>query len=174
MSSATLIPVSEYLETAYSPDCDYIDGELLERNVGEREHAALQAIIVNIFQTNRRAWGVFGMPELRTQVSNFNYRVPDVCIVRASDPRDRIVRTPPLICIEILSSGDTLTGLKKRVDNYIGMGVRDIWTLDPWNRKGYVCTAKAFAEPESGELIVPGTPIKLVLADIFAELDEML
>jgi len=174
MSSATLIPVREYLETAYSPDCEYIDGELLERNVGEWEHAALQAIIVGIFRANRRVWGVFGLPELRTQVSNFNYRVPDVCIVRASDPRDHIVRTPPLICIEILSSGDTLAGLTKRIDNYIGMGVENIWTLDPWNRKGYICTAKAFTEPDSGELVVPGTPIKLVLAEIFAELDEML
>jgi Uma2 family endonuclease len=174
MSSATLIPVSEYLKTSYSPDCDYIDGELLERNEGEREHAALQAIVVSIFQANRRAWGVFGMPELRTQVSHFNYRVPDVCIVRASDPRGHIVRTPPLICIEILSSGDTLTGLTQKIDNYIGMGVEHIWTLDPWNRKGYICTAKAFTEPDSGELVVMGTPIKLVLAEIFAELDEML
>jgi len=174
MSSATIIPLSEYLETSYSPDCDYIDGELLERNVGEREHAALQAIIVGIFRANRRVWSVFGMPELRTQVSPFNYRVPDVCIVRASDPRDSIVRTPPLICVEILSSGDTLTDLKKRVDNYLGMGVEHIWTLDPWNRKGYVCTAKAFTEPETGELVVPGTPIKLILSEIFAELDEML
>jgi Uma2 family endonuclease len=174
MSSATLIPVSEYLGTIYRPDRDYIDGEVLERNVGEREHSALQAIIVGIFHANRQAWGVFGLPELRTQVAQFNYRVPDVCIVRASAPRDRIVRTAPLICIEILSSGDKFTELKKKVDNYIGMGVENIWTLDPWNRKGYVCTSNAFTEPESGELVVSATPIKLVLADIFAELDEML
>jgi Uma2 family endonuclease len=174
MPNATLIPVSEYLETIYSPDCDYIDGEIRERNVGEREHSALQAILVGIFQTNRRAWQVFGLPELRNQVSSSNYRVPDVCILRASDPRDRIVRTPPLICIEILSSGDTFSELKKKVDNYIDMGVEHIWTFDPWNRNGYVCTSTAFTEPESGELIVPGTPIKLVLKEIFAELDEML
>jgi Uma2 family endonuclease len=174
MASATLIPVSEYLETVYSPDCDYIDGERLERNVGEREHSALQAIIVSIFQANRRAWNVFGLPELRNQVSTSNYRVPDVCIVRATDPRDRIVRKAPLICIEILSSGDTFLQLREKVDNYIGMGVEHIWTLDPWNRRGYLCTATAFIQPESGELVVPETPIKLVLAEIFAELDEML
>ena len=58
MSSATLIPVSEYLKTDYSPDCDYIDGELLERNVGEWEHAALQGILTAIFANHRKAWGV--------------------------------------------------------------------------------------------------------------------
>jgi len=174
MSSPTLIPVSEYLETDYSPDCDYVDGELLERNVGEWEHSALQAIIVGIFQANRQNWGVLGMPELRNQVSAFNYRVPDVCIVRATDPRDRIVRKAPLICIEVLSSGDTFRQLRRKVDNYIGMCVEHIWTLDPWNRKGYICTATAFIQPDSGALVVPGTPIKLDLAQIFAELDEML
>ncbi len=64
--------------------------------------------------------------------------------------------------------------MKKKVDNYINMGVEHIWTLDPWNRRGYICTATAFIQPESGELVVPGTLIKLVLADLFAELDEML
>jgi hypothetical protein len=32
MASSTLIPVSEYLSNTYEPDCDYIDGELQERN----------------------------------------------------------------------------------------------------------------------------------------------
>lgn len=34
-----LIPVEEYLSTAYRPDCDYVDGEVLERNVGETPHS---------------------------------------------------------------------------------------------------------------------------------------
>jgi len=33
MSSATLIPVSEYLATIYHPDRHYIDGYVLERNL---------------------------------------------------------------------------------------------------------------------------------------------
>ncbi len=36
------IPISEYLETAYQPDCEYIDGEVLERNVGKWFHARVQ------------------------------------------------------------------------------------------------------------------------------------
>ena len=35
MATAILIPVSEYLASVYRPDCDYIEGELVERNVGE-------------------------------------------------------------------------------------------------------------------------------------------
>ncbi len=35
MATKALIPVSEYLRTSYSPDCDYVDGEVQERNLGE-------------------------------------------------------------------------------------------------------------------------------------------
>jgi Uma2 family endonuclease len=174
MSSATLIPVSEYLGTSYDPDCDYIDGEVLERNLGEREHAALQAIILKIFLLNSEVWGILAFPELRVQVSKSNYRVPDVCVLRETDPRDRIVRHPPLICNEILSSNDGFRALREKIDDYIGMGVEHVWIFDPWDCKGYICTTTAIFEPENGELAVPGTTIKLVLADTFAQLKRML
>ena len=42
MERSTLIPVEEYLSTSYRPDREYIDGVLLERNVGEWDHSSLQ------------------------------------------------------------------------------------------------------------------------------------
>ncbi len=39
MPAAIAIPLSEYLGTSYRPDCDYLEGELLERNVGELDHS---------------------------------------------------------------------------------------------------------------------------------------
>ena len=35
MKAPVLVPVEEYLRTTYRPDCDYVDGEVLERNVGD-------------------------------------------------------------------------------------------------------------------------------------------
>jgi hypothetical protein len=37
MAAATPLPisVSEYLHTSYRPDCDYVDGVVEERNLGE-------------------------------------------------------------------------------------------------------------------------------------------
>jgi hypothetical protein len=46
MASTTLISVSEYLKTTYRPDCDFVDGRIEERNVGEHDHAALQAALI--------------------------------------------------------------------------------------------------------------------------------
>ncbi len=45
MASRTLISVEEYLRTSYRPDCDYVDGEVLERNVGELDHSWLQTAL---------------------------------------------------------------------------------------------------------------------------------
>ncbi len=39
LASATTIPITEYLETSYRPDREYVDGELRERNVGKWERA---------------------------------------------------------------------------------------------------------------------------------------
>src|SRR5437762_2335461 len=44
MSVGTLLSVENYLNTSYSPDMEYRDGVLVERNVGEKEHARLQAL----------------------------------------------------------------------------------------------------------------------------------
>ena len=38
MAIATQMTVEEYLRTSFDPDCEYVDGEVLERNVGETDH----------------------------------------------------------------------------------------------------------------------------------------
>jgi hypothetical protein len=45
MAVTIQVPLSEYLHTTYRPDCDYVDGEVLERNVGMTEHARIQALL---------------------------------------------------------------------------------------------------------------------------------
>jgi Uma2 family endonuclease len=173
MAPATLIPVSEYLTTTYRPDCDYIDGELQERNVGERPHAFVQGILFAIFNTNRRAWGVVAAPELRVQVSTNRYRIPDVSVLRRTDPVDTIVHTAPLICVEVLSPRDTMAAMQERVDDYARMGVENIWLIDPVSRHAYIAANGGFQAPTNGEFTVPGTLIRISLAEVFAELDEM-
>jgi hypothetical protein len=37
MSTKTLVSVEEYFATSYRPDCDYVDGVIEERNLGEMD-----------------------------------------------------------------------------------------------------------------------------------------
>jgi hypothetical protein len=92
MASSILIPVSEYLTTAYSPDCDFVDGEVQERNVGEYDHGNLQGAIYAALRDMRREWHIRVILELRVQINSSRYRVPDVCVMSADAPREQIIR----------------------------------------------------------------------------------
>ena len=172
MASATLIPVSEYLATTYRPDRDFLDGVLKERNMGEQPHAQLQMILGRIFGNHRHDWAVRVLGDQRVQITPERYRIPDVCVLRSSDPKDPVIRFVPLLCIEILSRGDSLSDLQERVDDYAGLGVQHIWAIDPWKRRGWLASTQGFLQPADGILRIPGTGITISLAELFAELDE--
>ncbi len=167
-----MIPVTEYLSTTYRPDRDYLDGELKERNMGEQPHARLQMILGRIFDVRRRDWEIRVLSEQRIQTSAEHYRIADVCLLRSSDPKDPIVRFAPLLCIEILSKDDSLGELQERVNDYAGLGVQNIWAIDPWKRLGYIASTDGFERPRDGILRIAGSPIEVSLAELFAELDE--
>src|SRR5271168_414335 len=75
MPTSELISVSEYLHTSYSPDCDYVDGLVMERNVGEWDHADLQGAFVTYFRTRRKQWNIQAVPECRVQVAPTRFRI---------------------------------------------------------------------------------------------------
>jgi Uma2 family endonuclease len=77
-----IVPVEEYLSTVYEPDCEYDDGVVVERNLGEFEHAYLQTLLATLFTNNMDSWGVFGLTEQRVQIQARKFRVPDVCVLR--------------------------------------------------------------------------------------------
>jgi Uma2 family endonuclease len=85
---------------------------------------------------------------------------------------ERILRPPALLFMEILSPEDTLSRIRRRVDDYLRFGTENVWVIDPELRKAYVCSATGFQEPEGGVLTVPGTPVRVVLSELFAELDR--
>ncbi len=172
LATTALVPLSEYLATAYRPDCDYLEGEVRERTVGERPHSLVQAYLVRIFGVNGRAWKVWVQPEQRVQIRPERFRVPDICVLRRDEPFEDIVTRPPLLCIEVLSPGDSLRDLQERVDDYAAMGVPHIWTVDPAGRRAYIASAAGFIQPQGRELTIPATPIRISLDELFAELDE--
>lgn len=86
MASSASVSVSEYLSTSYRPDQEMLEGELIERNVGEYEHSNLQGALVAWLRRHRRDWNIRVLPAQRIRVSANRFRIPDVCVVsRASD-----------------------------------------------------------------------------------------
>ena len=164
MSVAALIPVEQYLNTSYSPDCEYVDGVLVERSAGASPHSQVQSNIVFALRSryrNLRVW-----PEQRVQVSDSRFRIPDICVTDGH-PRTRIFDTPPLIAIEILSRDDSLPLLQRKIDEYLGFGIPNVWVIDPWNTTAYVCEPAAIRKVTSGFLEVSEPAILVPLAEIF-------
>jgi len=164
--------VREYLRTTWSPDREFVDGRIEERNLGEKEHSILQRFFTVLFAINRSAWGVEVFPELRTQTQARRFRVPDVLVMRAGDRFERYVTQPPLIAIEILSPEDTLSAMQQKAAEYRAFGVEHIWIIDPEPRCAYRATEAGLEEVRTGALYVAGTPIRVDLSDLFAELDR--
>lgn len=172
MATAVHIPVSEYLRTTYRPDRDYVDGELKERHVGEQPHGDLQIILGTIFRNQRLIWGVRPLGDTRLQITPTRYRIPDLMVLRNTDPKDDIVTFAPLLCIEILSKDDRLNEIRERVADYGSVGAKDVWVIDPWKRVAYEQGAGELSQPADGVLRVHGTAIEVSIAEIFRQLDE--
>src|ERR1017187_5292265 len=86
MATSSLVSVDQYLTTSYRPDCDYVDGVLLERNAGEFDHGRLQTAIAAFYYNHRKQWGVHASTEQRVQVAPARFRIPDVCVSAEAEP----------------------------------------------------------------------------------------
>ncbi len=169
MATQAHISISDYLDTAYRPDREYIDGEVRERNVGKWEHARVQAALAGWFWDHETAWNVMGSTEQRTRVAQSRVRVPDLVLVKPGSQPDVLV-SPPILVIEILSPDDSYSGMRERVADYQLMGVGAVWIIDPKTRTGQMCVGDVWTAARI--LTVPETQIYVELDQLFSYIDR--
>jgi Uma2 family endonuclease len=169
-SSMTLVPVAEYLSTSYRPDREYVDGVVLERNVGELDHSDLQTELSHWFRSRRKELGVWAFVEQRVQVKPTRFRVPDISVVEGVKPQERIFTHPPFLCIEILSKDDRMSEMQERFDDYLDFGIRYVWVVNPPARRARVYTTAGSVEARDRVLRAENPAIAVPLDEIFAAL----
>jgi Uma2 family endonuclease len=172
MRASVLVPEQEYLSTSYEPDCEYDEGELQERNVGERPHSILQREFTVYLHALRKTFGIQVFVEQRIRIARRKYRIPEVCVYKEPAPRDRIFTTPPFIVIEILSPEDRMSRVRKKIDEYLAFGVAYVWLVDPETRRSDVYTESAIYEAKDLMLRTQDPAIEVPLAELFRALDE--
>jgi Uma2 family endonuclease len=165
VSTVTLVPLSEYLETSYRPDCDYLEGELLERNVGEWDHSRLQGLLFRYLSNREKQWGILVVPEQRVQVKARRFRVPDI-LVLTGPPTGPIIKDPPFLCIEILSPSDRMAEMQERIDDYLDFGVRYVWLVNPRKRRAFIYTSEGVQEVKDGILYTANPDIRVALSEL--------
>lgn len=164
-----MVTVEEYLNTSYEADREYVDGELLERHTGEQLHSSAHGAVAFLLFQQKAQFAVRVLMSQRVQVSPTRFRVPDVCVVLASDPRDPIVHWPPSLCVEVLSDADTVTRFNEELSDYFQMGVRYVWVLDPLTRRAFSYTPGEMHEVLDGILRAKDPDIEVPLAEIFED-----
>ena len=170
MASGTLVSLGEYLESMYEPDREYVDGQLLERNMGEPEHAGLQGLLIGWLLERRRQLGLHVFPECRLQVAPRRYRIPDIAVTK-SKARGRVLLEPPFLCIEILSPDDRANRLEDKIDDYLKFGVAHVWVIDPQSRSAWSYTRDGKREVAS-VLTTQDPMMEVSIAEFFRELEE--
>ena len=168
MATTLQVTLTDYMETVYRPDREYIDGEVVERNMGTYEHGRLQTLLaVLLANSYEESLGVQAVIEWRVRVSPTRVRIPDVLLVRGG-PQPAVLLEAPLLVIEILSPGDSYSDTQRRASDYLRMGVETIWIVDPETRTGRQCVNDVWTAAQSLE--VPGTPIRVDLEALFRRL----
>lgn len=166
MSVATVVPLSEYLNTSYRPDCDYLEGELLERNVGEWDHARLQGLLSRYLSNREKQLGILVVLAQRVQVRQRRFRVPDITVLAGPRPEGGMITEPPFLCVEILSPRDRVVEMQDRIHDYLDFGVRYVWLIDPRTRLTFVYTADSVQEVKNGVLSTKDPDIRVALSEL--------
>jgi Uma2 family endonuclease len=163
MSTTALVTEEEYLHSSYEPDCEFEDGILIERNVGEREHSWLQAALAAYFFRRRKEWQIEVFTEQRCRIRPGKYMLPDVCVLQQPMPEEKVFVQPPLIWIEILSSEDRPIRVNQKIRQLREFGAPNIWVIDPETLESEIHTQEGSRKVEDGILWVEGTPIQVPL-----------
>ena len=167
MANATMTSVAEYLATSYRPDREYVDGLILERNVGEWDHSRLQMRIAAFLYGHEAEWGITVVPEQRVQVSQERFRVPDVTVLAGSHTGEQILTRAPFVCIEILSKDDRMSEMQERISDYLAFGVAHVWVIDPRTRRCFEYTSGGMRTITEGALTTSSPAITLPLSECF-------
>jgi len=148
----TLVSVDEYLCTSYPDgDCEYVDGEIVERNVGEIDHASVQSrVAVYLLTHYPQFWAAVAV---RVQVQSSRIRVPDVTLVAGPRPAGRIVTAPP----------------QEKIDDYLAFGIPYVWVVNPRTGRGYVHTTEAAREAKDGILRTADPATELPLYELLGK-----
>jgi Uma2 family endonuclease len=171
MATTTGISIEQYLNTSYTPDCEYIQGELREKPMVGVPHGELQVILGVWFRTHRREWHIRVAVEARTRISEDRVRLPDVVVFPETVRSTAVLESPPLIAIEVLSPDDRFQDLQQRAHDLQSMGTENIWLIDPAERTIRVWDGLTWQPFQGDKLQAAGTDAYLDPAWLWNEFD---
>jgi Uma2 family endonuclease len=135
-SSTTLMPVKEYIqrfvEGGEKPACEYLDGILLPKGMGSRDHGRVQRRLLRLLEKFQQFEAI---PELHSRIREGEFRIPDVVVERIPVSEDDYPAKPVYLCIEIVSPDQSDDQLLEKCEHYHAWGTPYCWVINPETKK---------------------------------------
>jgi len=171
------ITVEEYLSNPDYEHCEYVDGEVVELNLGTITHSTIQGryslyIGMHLLTLGRGEVA----PELRCRLAvngKTRFRQPDLSVLFSHEKSENdYLEGAPEFVIEVRSPDDTIRELTRKIDEYFANGCKLAWLILPEEQTVEVFTpaapTKAFGPGDkiNGGDVIPN--LKIAVADLFA------
>lgn len=160
------LTIEEYLEASYEPECEYVDGELIPKAMGTRDHGHLQLRLGRLLYRFEEAGLCLIISEQSLRVRQRAVLIPDVCLLPPDNSEHGVVTTPALVCIEILSPSDRFSYTVSKCEEYRQWGVPASWILDPEQKKAWFYDATGLHQVPSGGVLRSGV-FELALSEVW-------
>ncbi len=162
------VSLEDYLAMSFDgPDAEYVAGEIVERNLGEKAHSRAQKRLLLILSAFERTSALVAYPELRLRLLGDTCRIPDVCAFLGGEPAEDVPSTPPYLAIEIVSREDRYSAINEKLAEYLNWGVIHVWLVDPWKQRLHVFSEEGLTAVRAFDL--PELGVQLTLAGIFSD-----
>jgi Uma2 family endonuclease len=146
------------------PDIEYVRGEIVERGMPDLVHSGAQKRLIVIFSTMEDLHRVYAFPELRLQLAEDVFRVPDVTVFTDALPSQLVPDRPPLCVVEIVSRDDRYTELLQKLEEYHRWGEPHIWVVDPWLERLSVYDGSDLRQ--TADLGLPGIDRRITIGEL--------
>lgn len=167
---ATHVSAPPDLELARDERLEFINGQFVERVLGGKIHSECQFTVVSRLKPIAKRIGAVVHQEW-SLAHGEEWLVPDVMLTQPgadqTDRRGYLISTP-LLCIEILSPGQTQSELLQKCRQYHVWGVSHCWVIDPAARVCFESHAPDVFKLIGVDEELTAGDVKLAVAGIFA------
>jgi Uma2 family endonuclease len=165
------LTLEQYRRVFFRPDAHFVDGRIVSRTLGDYLHGKTVGAIIGALSSASKASASRSCISLRLQTSPTRIRVCDIVVLRSGVPAEPVPTIPPLLCIEVITTGQAPEDEIPTLADYLAMGVENIWLIDPIRRAAFTFGSIGLHEADPTRLTVPNSPIHLDLTEAFAAID---
>ena len=147
MTTATLITAEEFSRMSFDTPCELVRGEIVEMTSPGQRHGGVCHNVSRVlikWLPDEEAYAISTNDAgVKTEAGPDTVRGPDVQVIercRLSDGKLPVghLNIPSDVAVEVMSPSDRWPRIIQKVGEYLAVGVREVWVLDPAHQRAHV------------------------------------